>query len=80
MERYDVIVIGAGVVGAAVLLELFNGGRGAAALPHNGVVNRPACGLFPYNRGFALVGNADGGKVTGVKPGCAHRFHQNADL
>jgi hypothetical protein len=34
---------------------------GAAVLPHDGVEQRHAVALVPENRGFALIGDADGG-------------------
>ena len=38
------------------------------ALPYNGVVNGLACALVPENGGFSLVGDANGGNVSGSEP------------
>ena len=44
-------------------LQLLAQLRRAAALPHDGVVHRPAGGLVPENGGLPLVGDADAGNV-----------------
>jgi hypothetical protein len=43
------------------------GGRGAAVLPDDGVMDRPARGALPDHRRFPLVGDADGGDVGGAQ-------------
>ena len=50
--------------GAAVLREFVHDRLGAGVLPDDGVVDRLAGGLVPHHRGFALVGDADGGDVV----------------
>ena len=42
--------------------------RRAPVLPDNGVVQRLARRLVPDQRGFALVGDADGGDLAGIAP------------
>ena len=54
--------------------------RGAATLPND----RSAYGLarlpIPHERGFALIGDADGGDIPHVHPGSFHRRAQRLDL
>ena len=49
----------------AVGLQSIANRRGHAALPDDGVGNRLAGGLVPQDRRLALVGDADGGNVSG---------------
>ena len=44
---------------------------GAAVLPDDGVVDRPAVDAIPDDRGLALVGDADAGDVLGAEPALA---------
>ncbi len=50
----------------ARLLPLVAEARGAAILPHDRVVDRLARAAVPHDRGFALVGDADGRDVRGL--------------
>lgn len=59
----------ADVVFQAIALELLADFGAAAALPDDGVVDRPAGGLVPDHGGFALVGDADGGDLVMVQAG-----------
>ena len=53
---------------------------GAAVLPDDGAVDRPAGGAVPDDRGLALVGDADGGDVLGrCTPACCHRLAAGRD-
>ena len=54
-------VIGKGLV----LLELLAQRRGAAALPHDGIVDGTPGDFVPDNGGLTLVGDADGGQLVG---------------
>jgi len=46
---------------------------GAAVLPDNRVMDRPAGLAVPDKRRFALVGNADGGNIARRQPGLFNR-------
>ena len=65
-----------GLFAEAVLTALFGQGAadfiGTGALPDNGIVIGLAGFPVPDHRGFALVGNADGGDVFAVDPGFSH--------
>ncbi|MNS44991.1 hypothetical protein D3C72_774490 [compost metagenome] len=89
----DPLHLGAGEVGvqhqAGVLahvlfqaagLELFTDGRGAAALPDDGVVDGLAGGLFPDNGGFTLVGDADGGDLLAVQAALGQHLGEDGGL
>ena len=52
----------------------------AAALPHNGVINGAAGRFFPQNRGFALVGNADGGNIMRIHAALGYHLVHHAIL
>ena len=54
---------------APVLFHLLALGRGAAALPDDGVVDGAAGRLVPDDGGFPLVGDADGGHLGGRNTG-----------
>ena len=54
--------------------------RGAAALPADGVVQAFPRLFVPQKRGFALVGDADGGDIGHVHAGQAHRRLQRLHL
>ena len=51
---------------AGGLEQLVHKGRGAAALPDDGIVDGAAGGLFPQDGGLALVGDANARNVSGV--------------
>ncbi len=53
--------------------------RGAAVLPDDGVVDRPAGRALPDDRGLALVGDADGGHILGREPGLGHGVAHRRD-
>ena len=63
-----------------VLHQLLADAGGAAALPHNGVVNGQARLLVPHNGGFPLVGDADAGDLLPVDIQPGEGFHQHAVL
>ena len=54
-------------------------GGGAAVLPDDGVVDRPAGGAVPQHGGLALVGDADGGNVGGAAAGRRQGLAQGLD-
>ena len=60
----------------ALLLQFVAEGRGAAALPDDGVVDRLPGGPVPEDGGLPLVGDADGGDLLGVDVGGAHGLRQ----
>ena len=60
--------MGADVLLAAVGYHTLALGSGAAALPDNGIVDRPACPPIPDDGGFALVGDADSRHLGGGYP------------
>ena len=70
----------ANVILHAVTLELVADRRALAALPDDGVVDRPACDLVPDDGGFALVSDADGGNLFIGDPGLGQRFDEHAAL
>ena len=53
---------------------------GAPVLPHNGAVHRLAAGSIPHYRGFALVGDAQGGDLIGGNARLRQRFGQHRHL
>ena len=55
-------------------------GSGAAALPHDGVVDAAARVLFPQKGGLPLVGDADGGDVLHLHAAHFHGLLQRGDL
>jgi hypothetical protein len=57
----------------AVGLEPVAERRRAPVLPDDGVVDRRAGLAVPDQRGFALVGDADPGQLTGLEPGLGER-------
>ena len=61
---------------AVALFELVGKTRGAAALPHDGVVHRLARSLVPHDNRFALIGYAHCGDVAG---GGSRLFHNAAN-
>ncbi|MNI42392.1 hypothetical protein D3C73_966870 [compost metagenome] len=67
-------------VGVPVVAQLVAHWRGAAVLPDDGAGKRAAGGAFPDQRGFALVGDADGGDVGGGGAGIAQRFARHVQL
>ncbi len=65
----------------AVGRELRAERRGAAVLPHDGAVQRPAAAAVERDHGLALVGDADGGDGLGGGPGSGSALGQAvADL
>ena len=64
----------------AFLQQPFHVVGGAAALPHNSVVNAGAGFPIPQQGGFPLVGNADGRNVPHVHATQLHRFTKCRDL
>ena len=67
-------------VAQTVLLQALDQRRGAAALPHDRVVQRPARLSFPQKRRLALVGDAHGQNVRRVDPRLLHRRAQRVQL
>ncbi|KAG1249744.1 hypothetical protein G6F65_019013 [Rhizopus arrhizus] len=61
-------------VGVTVAAQLITHRRGAAVLPDDRAGKRTARGAFPDQRGFALVGDADGGHVGRGRSRVAQRF------
>ena len=57
------------IIADAGLFQPFTLLGGAAALPNDGVHHRLSGGFFPDDGGFPLVGDADGGHLSGGKPG-----------
>ena len=53
---------------------------GAAILPDDCVVDGFAGLAIPYDRGLALVGDADGSHVAGPRAGLGQSFERNGDL
>ena len=51
---------------AGGLEQLVHKGRGAAALPDDGIIHRASSALVPQDGGLALVGDADARNVLGV--------------
>ena len=89
----DPLHLGAGEVGVqhqagifahvlfqAAGLELFTDGRGAAALPDDGVVDGLAGGFLPDNGGFTLVGDADGGDLLAVQAALGQHLGEDGGL
>ena len=60
--------------------QLLHIGRGAAALPHDGVVHAAARVLLPQQGGLALVGDADGRDVAHVHLAHLHGLLQGFHL
>ena len=67
-------------VGQTVRLEPLDEGRGAPALPYDGVIHRFSALLVPQQRGFPLVGNAYGLHIFRVYPGLFHYALQGGYL
>ncbi len=61
-------------VDATLLGEFRHRALDASVLPNNRVANRAAVGFLPENDGFALIGNADSGKVFGLEDFLLHGF------
>ena len=57
------------IIADAGLFQPFTLLSGAAALPDDGVHHRLSGGLFPDDGSFPLVGDANGGNLSGGKPG-----------
>ena len=66
--------------GVAVVLELVAETGGSPVLPDDGVMNRPAGLPIPEHRGFALVGDADGGDLADVDIRLLEHLLGNAEL
>src|SRR4051794_18092232 len=64
----------------AIGLEPFAEFSGAAILPHDGVVHRPAGRAIPHHRCLALVRDAHCRDVTGTESRAAERLDGHADL
>ena len=65
----------------ARLAQLIAHRGGAPILPHDGGGNRAAGGALPDHRGFALIGDADGGDVARRRaPALASDFGQHPRL
>ena len=60
--------------------ETVAGLRGAAALPYDGVAYRAAGAHIPHHGGLALIGDADGGNVRGVRADVGKRKPRNLQL
>ena len=60
--------------------ELVCHGRGAAALPHNSVMDGLTAVAIPHHRGLALVGDADGGDGVGMDAAFELDLHHDGDL
>ncbi|KAG1191810.1 hypothetical protein G6F35_013735 [Rhizopus arrhizus] len=67
-------------VGVTVAAQLITHRRGAAVLPDDRAGKRTARGAFPDQRGFALVGDADGGHVGRGRSRVAQRFARHVQL
>ena len=55
-------------------------GRGAAALPDDGIVDGHSGFPVPQDRSLALVGDADGGKVGGADVALGNDLHHHGVL
>ena len=64
----------------ALLDQLVNQRRGAAALPYDGVIDGLAAYAVPHHRGLALVGDADGGDAVGMDATLKLNLHHDRDL
>ena len=64
----------------ALLDQLVNQRRGAAALPYDGVIDGLAAYAVPHHRGLALVGDADGGDAVGMDATLKLDLHHDRDL
>ncbi len=60
--------------------QLLADGGGAAALPDDGVADRPPGVPFPNDGGFPLVGDADAGNLLGVDAALGQHLHQHPVL
>ena len=67
-------------VGLALPHQPFHIGGGAAALPHDGVVDAAARVLFPQKGGFPLIGDPDGGDVLHLHAAQFHGLLQRGNL
>ncbi|MNC06296.1 hypothetical protein D3C75_538030 [compost metagenome] len=89
----DPLHLGAGEVGVqhqagvfphvlfqAAGFQFFTDGRGAAALPDDGVVDGFAGGFLPDNGGFTLVGDADGGDLLAVQAALGQHLGEDGGL
>src|SRR5690606_19852092 len=70
----------ANVVFHAVTLELIANRRALAALPDDGVVDRPAGDSVPDDGGFALVGDANRGDLLVGNAGLSQRLDEHTAL
>ena len=70
----------ADIVLPALPFKLFTQRGGAAALPHNGIVDGAAGFLIPYDGGFTLIGDADGGNFFGRYVAFGQYLHHHAVL
>ena len=68
------------VVGQALGHQTVHDGRGAAALPDDGVVDGHSGGLVPQDGGLALVRDADGGKVRSADVALGDDLHHHGVL
>ena len=62
------------------LLQVLDGLRCPAALPHDGVVHRLSGLLVPDNGGLPLVGDADGSDIAVTRPDFAHGLQHDGEL
>ena len=53
---------------------------GAPILPNDRVIYGIATLAIPHNRGLALIGNADGSDIAGLRPHLTQSFESNRDL
>ena len=67
-------------VAQAVVLQPLHQRRGAAALPHDRIAEGLAGRALPEQRGFALIGDADGRNIVYVDPRFFHRELQRVQL
>ena len=63
-----------------IRLQLLAQGRGAAALPDDGVVHRPACLPVPNDGGLPLVGDPDSRHLGGVHPALGQHLGEDTVL
>ena len=64
----------------ALVAQLLDDRRGAAALPDNGIVQRPAGRAVPDHRCFTLIGDADGSDLLHRDTADANRLAQRVRL
>ncbi len=64
----------------AVLLQLFDHIRGAAALPNDGIIYRLPRVFIPEDGGFPLVCDADGPNLVRSRSQYGHGFHSHRQL